>query len=125
MACVVVVLLTIGASVFYGAWWAVCQVPHGILAACFLIAMALSPVVGYGAYRAAKLGYKLGKTESNGVIAGIGLGTGPVVETAEKVARVKAGAARAMRQEPWAVNLPQMVDVTPRRLPSGDDQVVM
>jgi len=121
LACVVVVLLAIGAGVFYGAWRAVCQVPHGILAACTLALMVAVLLAGLG-------GYKLGGTEARGVLAGIGLGTGPVVQTAAEIATVKAAAARAMREpDPVIVDLPRMrmIDVTPRQLSSGNDQVVM
>lgn len=120
-ACVAVVLLVIGGAVFYGAWWAVAQVPHAILAACTLVLMVAVPLAGL-------TGYKLGGTEARGVVRGIGLGTGPVVQTADKIATVKAGAARAMKEpDPMVVDLPRMrvVDVTPKQLPSGNDQVVM
>lgn len=118
-ACVVVVLLAMAGGVCYGAWRLVAQVEPGILAAWALAMTAAVPL-------AAIAGYKLGGTEARGVLAGIGLGTGPVVQTAEKIATVKASAAHAMKpQEPWAVDLPHMIDVTPKRLPSSDDQVVM
>ena len=74
---------------------------------------------------AAWAGWRLGHMEARGVLAGIGLGTGPVVQTAEKIATVKASAARQMKQEPLIVELPRMIDVTPKRLQGGNDQVVM
>ena len=120
-ACVVVVLSAMAAGICYGLWWAVVQVEHGILAACTLVLMLAVPL-------AALTGYKLGGTEARGVLQGIGLGTGPVVQTAEKIATVKAGAVQKMKEpDPVIVELPRMrmIDVTPRQLPSGDDQVVM
>jgi len=121
LACVVVVLLAMLAGACYGGWLLVAQVEHGILAACVLGLMAAVPL-------AALAGYKLGGTEARGVLAGIGLGTGPVVQTAGQIATVRASAARAIREpDPVIVELPRMrmIDVTPRQLPSGDDQVVM
>ena len=118
--CVAIVGLTFGGAVIYGMWWGLSQIPHNFLAVYALVVTWLLPAVGYGAYRAAKLGYSLGKKESDGVITGIGLGAGPVVQTAEKVANVKIGTARAMRQPDPAlmVELPEVIDVTPR-LQSG------
>jgi len=119
MACVIVVVLAVGAGVCYGAWLLVAKVEHGVLAAWALGVTAAVPLAAWS-------GWRLGHMESRGVLAGIGLGTGPVVQTAEKIATVKAGAARAMKApEPWVVELPRMVDVTPKRLPGGNDQVVM
>lgn len=118
MACVIIVGLAIVAGLSYGLWRAVVKIEHGILAAWALAAMALIPLAAY-------TGYRLGGTEARGLIAGIIQGTGPVVQTAEKIANVKVSTARAMKQEPMIVELPRMIDVTPKRLPDGNDQVVM
>ena len=122
MACVIIVVLSIVAGVCYGAYrLALVNVGHKLAVAWAMVATAMVPL-------AALAGYKLGGTEARGVLAGIGLGTGPVVQTAEKIATVKAGAARALREpDPVIVELPRMrmIDVTPKQLPSGDDQVVM
>ena len=119
MACVIVVVLAAVAGAFYGLWCLVVKIEHDLLAALALAAALSVPLAGIA-------GYKLGGTEARGVLAGIGLGTGPVVQTAEKIANVKAGAARAMKApEPWIVELPRMMDVTPKQLPGGNDQVVM
>lgn len=121
MACVIIVVLVVVTVGFYGLWCMVVKIEHGLLAALALAAALSAPL-------AALAGYKLGGTEARGVLAGIGLGTGPVVQTAEKIATVKAGAARALREpDPVIVELPRMrmIDVTPKQLPSGDDQVVM
>lgn len=118
--CVVVVGLSFGGAVIYGMWWGFSLMPHGSLAAYALVVTWLLPAFGYGGYRAAKLSYNLGKKESDGVIAGIGLGAGPVAQMAEKVANVKIGTTRALRQpDPiLTVDLPEVIDVTPR-LQSG------
>jgi hypothetical protein len=117
-ACVVIVLLAIAAALFYGLWLLVAQVEHGVLAAWALVSFPSILLAGLG-------GYKLGTLEAKGVLRGIGLGTGPVVQTAAEIATVKAAAAQMKTPEPWAVNLPHMIDVTPKRLPDGKDQVVM
>jgi len=118
-------LVVLGGLV-YVAWWAISQMSRGALIAWALIELVLLPLVGYAGYAAAKFSYKLGKVESDGIVKGIGLGTGPVVQTAEKVADVKLGAVRQLRQsEPVQtieVQLP-VVDVVPRRLPSGQDVI--
>jgi hypothetical protein len=120
-ACVVIVLSAIAAGLFYGLWLLVAQVEHGVLAAWTLASFVLILLAGLG-------GYKLGTLEARGVLRGIGLGTGPVVQTADKIATVKAGAVQKMKEpDPVIVELPRMrmIDVTPRQLPSGNDQVVM
>ena len=115
LACVAIVLLAMLAGLCYGFWYLAVQVEHGILAAWALAMTVAVPLAGLA-------GYKLGGTEARGVLAGIGLGTGPVVDTAQKVADVRVSTARRLRQpEPVQtveVQLP-IVDVTPRRLPSG------
>lgn len=120
MVCVIIILLAMAGMLAYGLYrLALANTSHGVAVAWALLATIAVPLAGIA-------GYKLGGTEARGVLAGIGLGTGPVVQTAEKIATVKASAARAMKTpEPWVVELPRMVDVTPKQLPSDNDQVVM
>ena len=119
LACGIGVVLAIAAGVCYGLYrLTLANVGHGMAVAWALGATVTVPLAAWA-------GWRLGHMEARGVLAGIGLGTGPVVQTAEKIATVKASAARQMKQEPLIVELPRMIDVTPKRLQGGNDQVVM
>ena len=121
MACVIIVVLATATGVCYGLYrLTLANVTHGMAVAWALGATALIPLAAWA-------GWRLGHMEARGVLAGIGLGTGPVVQTAAKIATVKASAAHAMKTpDPWVVELPHMVDVTPKQLPGGNNnQVVM
>ena len=126
LGCVIIIVLAMLGGLAYAAWRGISQMSRGALIAWALIATALLPLVGLAGYSAAKLGYRLGKTESEGIVKGIGLGTGPVVKVAEQVANVKVDTTRRLRQpEPVQtieVQLP-VVDVVPRRLPSGQNVI--
>lgn len=91
VACVAAVAAALVGGGCYGAWRLAMRVSHGALAAWALVATVGIPVALFA-------GYRLGGVESRGVLAGLGLGVGQAVETAARVADVKVGTARAMRQ---------------------------
>ena len=121
VACTVIVFLTILGGLCYGAWRLVVKVEPGILAAWALLTTAAVPLAGLA-------GYKLGGTEARGLMQGIGLGTGPVVETAQKVADVRVSTVQRLRQvEPVQtveVQLPVFNSAVPRRLSSGNGNII-
>ena len=117
--CTAIVGLVILVGLAYGIWkLTVTNVSPGGLAAWALLATALLPVSAWA-------GNRWGSNEARGLIAGIGLGAGPVVDTAQKVADVKVATAQRMRQPAPVVEVPEIVDVTPRLLGGGDGKEIV
>ena len=125
--CTVLVLLVVAFGIFYGSYrLMLANVSHSAAVIWALLATGAVPVGGYG-------GYKLGKVESRGALNGLALGVSTVsdaatdqVKAAAQVAEIKVGTARAMRQVvvPESALLPDVINITPRRIGNGRDIVV-
>lgn len=114
LTCTALVILAILAGAAWGLWRLVASVEHGILAAWALLATAMIPACGYACYR-------LGQTESRGVVNGIAAGVGAVSRTANDIAQVKIHTAHAIRSpgQLYPAALPEQVVIDIEPEPAG------